>query len=314
MSKVYSSWLLASAVVFSTAHAPTFDNAAARALADDAAITSPLTDDNHVDATASFPREYTEEDDLKRFGIDEFHLPSLDITPPALFEWSDADRAYLASDEALPGASSLALDHAGLDAFHGADMFIGVAAGTFAGASTVNATLNKRRAPALGSLSASSVEHDGSHADGSSQSIVSEIGETTDAVFADDRSPDLVGDQVQLDNDDFDRFTVAALRSETPREPETAPTSTDAPDATSVAAKQDDLPSDANHETVAFHDQLALLPPMSEDLGERIDQPSASQPVSVPTPGALPMFVLGLAGLLWTNRTTRRRGTPQPKA
>src|SRR5687768_12591933 len=103
MSKVHGCLLLT--LVFSPAHAPTFELLRHLPLAhNDATFASPpaRASTNHTDATFSpanlsaAPRELAEEDDLKRFQLDELNLPNLDVTLPELFEWSDIEREYLA--------------------------------------------------------------------------------------------------------------------------------------------------------------------------------------------------------------------------
>jgi len=117
MSKVHSGYLLLLTLVFSTAHAPTFqlwkDLAGASGLPEGlgaAAFGSGRAaafDPNEL--TAAAPREYAEDGDIKRFQLDELYLPKLDVSLPELFDWSAIDRAYLA-DAAIPDDSGLALD------------------------------------------------------------------------------------------------------------------------------------------------------------------------------------------------------------
>jgi hypothetical protein len=96
MSKVSSHCLLVMTLVFSTAHAPTFQlwgfgGATEPSIAEVAAVSAP-----RLATTAALQHEYAEDDDLRRFHLDELLLPNLDVSLPELFEWSDLDRAYLA--------------------------------------------------------------------------------------------------------------------------------------------------------------------------------------------------------------------------
>ena len=121
MSKVYSGCLLLT-LVFSNAHAPTFDFLRNLSIADTdepATTTSALGTASHPLAYASsemsvaLQREFAEDDDIKRFQLDELYLPNLDVSLPELFDWSDIERSYLA-DAGLPHRVGVVLD-----SFHG---------------------------------------------------------------------------------------------------------------------------------------------------------------------------------------------------
>jgi len=99
MHKFNSRLLLLMALVFSTAHAPTFPLWGPRAPAEQSAAAASETSKSVLpgpDLVASMLRDLAEEDDLHRFQLDEFNLPNLDVSLPPLFEWSDAERIYLA--------------------------------------------------------------------------------------------------------------------------------------------------------------------------------------------------------------------------
>lgn len=98
MHKFNSRILLLMALVFSTAHAPTFPLWGPRASAEKSAEAAPETKTAWPgsELVASWLRDLAEEDDLHRFQLDEFNLPNLDVSLPPLFEWSDAERVYLA--------------------------------------------------------------------------------------------------------------------------------------------------------------------------------------------------------------------------
>jgi hypothetical protein len=114
MSKSYSGCLLLlTALVFSTANTPAF--VASR----DLPLPQHADADNPIAVLAAgtvqplnfagLPRQYSEEGGLMRFGVDEFHLPSLEIALPELFEWSDTERTYLAL---LDNTISVDIEHA----------------------------------------------------------------------------------------------------------------------------------------------------------------------------------------------------------
>lgn len=46
-------------------------------------------------AFSTKPQELSEDDSQARFEIDEFYLPKLNVLLPDLFEWSEADNAYV---------------------------------------------------------------------------------------------------------------------------------------------------------------------------------------------------------------------------
>lgn len=112
MSKVNSHSLLLMTLVFSTAHAPTFHfwrHAAPRDPQNAATIEAPQAALPGPGLSAAVLREFAEDDDIHRFQLDELYLPNLDVSLPALFEWSDLDRAYLA--DLGPAVDTFGLTH-----------------------------------------------------------------------------------------------------------------------------------------------------------------------------------------------------------
>lgn len=88
-------------LVFSIAHAPTFDGWG-----------GPIQREHTNEGSAAAQREYAEKHQLKRLTVDEHNLPRLDVSLPALFEWLDGERTFLVLDASyggeLPGAFTLA--------------------------------------------------------------------------------------------------------------------------------------------------------------------------------------------------------------
>jgi hypothetical protein len=142
MSKVYPSCLLLT-LVFTNAHAPTF------LFGPQTAATTPeqtLLANANVGArnatrdipagTSALLREYAESDDIKRFQVDQFNLPDLDVSLPELFDWSDAEHAYLAQNGIPPETFDLSLDSSIGAAFRYGSFASGGGAGSSAAAFT----------------------------------------------------------------------------------------------------------------------------------------------------------------------------------
>ena len=55
------------------------------------------------------PQEFSEDDALDRFEVDEWFLPKLNIELPALFDWGAADSAYYAHADAEAGERKVGL-------------------------------------------------------------------------------------------------------------------------------------------------------------------------------------------------------------
>lgn len=67
-----------------------------------------------VDAwiAAALQQDFAEDGAIKRFMLDDFQLPTLDVSLPALFDWSDPHREYLAANRWDDAATfSYALDN-----------------------------------------------------------------------------------------------------------------------------------------------------------------------------------------------------------
>jgi hypothetical protein len=61
---------------------------------------------SHLEEPFAFsikPQEFSEDDALDRFEIDEWFLPRLNVELPALFDWSAADSAYYALEGDFAG-------------------------------------------------------------------------------------------------------------------------------------------------------------------------------------------------------------------
>lgn len=121
MSKVYSSCLLLT-LVFSSAHAPTFDllrnlpfAATDESAASPASLATFSAASDHATygtahLSAAAQREFAEDDDIKRFQLDELYLPNLDVSLPELFDWHDIERSYLADAGLPPDRVGVVLD------------------------------------------------------------------------------------------------------------------------------------------------------------------------------------------------------------
>ncbi len=131
MHRLYSGGLLL-ALVFSTAHTPTFQLHRDARLGTDskphtASLIVPGVSENpsaphwipidigsisppDVWSAAALQRDFAENDAIKRFMLDDFALPTLDVALPALFDWSDPRSEYFAGNRWLD-ATTYALDH-----------------------------------------------------------------------------------------------------------------------------------------------------------------------------------------------------------
>jgi len=89
MRNLFSAGVLL-ALVFAATHAPTFQRRG------DALHSNAETNSSAFDVTTTSPRDFAEDDSIKRFLLDDFYLPTLDVSVPVLFDWSDDGREYLA--------------------------------------------------------------------------------------------------------------------------------------------------------------------------------------------------------------------------
>jgi hypothetical protein len=202
MVKVSASCLVLTALVFSTAHAPTFhlwsDLPAASA---DAAPYPETTDgsDAHASVRANehyaATREYDEGNDLERFELDELFLPKLDVTLPELFDWSDGDRTYLAGNT-LPHSFGFGLDSSSGFAFHNASADGGFVSGGNGYAMT-GAGINSKGASITDGSESTGTASKGTsegESDGSSQVAAPESAPADDQPANDPSSPSITDD------------------------------------------------------------------------------------------------------------------------
>lgn len=145
MSKVTAAFALFSSLAFTTANAPTFqlliDLPSADLAATDARTTSISDSAPYLFAFNSLNQELSEEDALERFEVDEFYLPRINVELPELFDWSDLESTYLASDGAtFPAQMNFALDHDRAGAFRFASLsFGGISGGSSGGMAIASA-------------------------------------------------------------------------------------------------------------------------------------------------------------------------------
>jgi hypothetical protein len=101
MSKIHVLCALSLALVVTSAHAPTSQRWRALPtgdlLGDDVADIRTASDsDNPYFSFNTLEQEFSEDDALDRFEIDEWFLPRLNVDLPDLFDWSNGDNAYYA--------------------------------------------------------------------------------------------------------------------------------------------------------------------------------------------------------------------------
>jgi hypothetical protein len=116
MSKIHVLCALSLALVVTRANAPTFrlwpDLPTADLVGDDAADIRTASDyDNPYLSFNTLEQEFSEDDALDRFEIDEWFLPRLNVDLPELFDWSNGDNAYYARS-LPPSQMSYGLDTA----------------------------------------------------------------------------------------------------------------------------------------------------------------------------------------------------------
>jgi hypothetical protein len=270
MSKPSSSYLLLMTLAFATAHAPTLQlwrsppNAQAGSLEPFGA--APLGPN---DLFAALHREYAEDDEIKRFQLDELYLPNLDVSLPELFEWSDINRTYLADT----GLAQRALVGFPLDSSHGAALRMGSLGVAFAIGG--DRALSRNGA----SIAPSSVSHDESFGTSTESSEASKRDSNSSAPQGDEMPPDDGNDaETQLAGD------------------ETRSGSGDDEDTERAADERD--PDSSDDTTPSF----------AGDSRIHNDPFTDPPPVQVPVPGTFGLFALGLAGLYLANREKNRSG------
>jgi hypothetical protein len=272
MYKVYSSCLLFTTLVFSSAHAPTFhlwrNLAAASAEADSAPLTDSLDSHASFYATDAFAasHEYAEDNDLKRFGLDEFYLPKLEVDEPELFNWSEVERTYLA-DNTLPISFDY-LDSAMSAAFR-------------------NGGASARRQGGAGFGNLTSGGASGGSPNITSSSASSKVASTQANEAADDESTPAI-DNSPVENDGVPN------EQNGPKEDDSVEQTQENQFAQNDPDSNDLLPI---HETLP----VITIPTDYTIVDEQ-------KPVQVPAPGAFGLFVLGLAGLRFVGRKKNGSG------
>jgi hypothetical protein len=282
MYKVYSGCLLFATfafttLVFTSAHAPTFqvwrNLATASADTHSAPVTSYLDSHKSFLAMDAFTatREYAEESDLNRFGVDEFYLPKLDVDLPELFNWSEGERKYLASNT-LPMSFGQSLDHAMSIALRGGGVNIGYSRGSALGsahgaadASSVSQTQNAANLSSKGaSTSPSNESAPSSNSDSSSNENADNEGN------AEDTAPEQLANNEANDEATNTPGNTPGSDIFAPIDPASLPPTTDTAPGYTIVDEQ--------------------------------------KPVQVPAPGAFGLFVLGLAGLRLVGRKKNGSG------
>jgi hypothetical protein len=207
MLKVSVSCGLLTALVFSTAQAPTFHLWSDLPIASADATSYPQMTagvDAHANVLANehyaATREYDEDNDLERFELDELFLPKLDVTLPELFDWSDGERTYLANNAMSP-SFGFGLDSPNGFAFRNTSAGRGVVSGNAAAIAGAG-TSSKGASAAAGSESADSASKgtSGGESNGSTQAAASES-ESTHEQLAHEPAPPTFTDDSQTHDD-----------------------------------------------------------------------------------------------------------------
>jgi hypothetical protein len=283
MSKVYSSGLLL-ALIFSPAHTPTVNlwrpHGQPEASASPAAVTLADADAILDESLLALSPEFTENDAIKRLRLDDFYLPTLEVSLPSLLEWWDDEREYLADAVNVPSFAGTPAITA-VDRWSRPTFPVYAASSSFRGVGSGGGGGSSGATPAA---APSHTKHEPSGAD--PQGTVAD--EPTAA------APPSNASEPSL---------PSAPPDGTPGNSE-APRANDTPPSNGMPRETDSPPAETPPLVAPPYDGL---PPIFADVPNEYDPIQETAPVAVPAPSTLPLFMLGLAGLRWLGRKKKIR-------
>ena len=161
MSKITATFALLSTLAFTTANTPTYqlwaDLPSSDLLAQEAAPTSISDSAPYAFAFNGLNQELSEDDALDRFEVDEFYLPRINVELPELFDWSELESTYLASESAtFPAQMNVALDNDRAGAFRFASLSFGGGVGGGDGGVAIASSRATEESASIGSGKGSS--------------------------------------------------------------------------------------------------------------------------------------------------------------
>jgi hypothetical protein len=284
MSKVYSSGLLL-ALIFSPAHTPTVNlwrtHGQPEANASPTAVTLAFAEAILDEPLLALSREFTEDDAIKPLRLDDFYLPTLEVSLPSLLEGRDDEREYLADAVNVPsfaGAPAITavdrLNRPTLPVYGASSSFRGVGGGEARGSSG-----------ATPAAAPSHTKHEPSGADPQGTAAAAEPAAA--APPSNTSEPPL----------------PSAPPAGTPGNSGT-PSADDTPPSSDIPREIYSPPAETPPPVAPPYDGL---PPIFADVPNEYVPIQETAPVAVPAPGTLPLFMLGLAGLRWAGRKKKMR-------
>lgn len=300
MSKLYSGGLLLT-LVFSTAHTPTFQlwHDEPRPDHEPTAVTqSDIPSFGHrfltSDLAAALPRELAEEDNLKRFELDEFNLPNLDVSLPTLFEWSDLEHEYLADNHVAYDAFAYALDSAPHSAFPSRSRF-----GALGGGASFGSGMSASIAAGRDSDGQTAIQDMSGEETNSSKAGSDSGAEESRPAAPGSNEPESTGLPTN-DDDSRDDDSAGDVSAPDQQAPNTAPEQNTVGDP-----PVDDNPTDSR---TAPEQEPSDQPPVEESTPDIFFPVTPTNPpVQVPAPGTFGLFALGLAGLRLAGRKKKQK-------